>query len=181
MTDPRVTVKAYLADLRASMRLRGLSSSDVTDEVYDHFCEVADAATRHGDDPLDACTAAMARLGPPATLAARFAAAKENPMDKFILPIAIICGLAIRWVDSSPGWDDTGVTAFALLATAGILALLAPRRVWLLALGVGVWIPLHAITTGGDWRMLFVLLFPLAGAYGGLAVRKLAASTAKPN
>ena len=82
-------------------------------------------------------------------------------MDKFILPIAIICGLAIRWVDSSPGWDDTGVTAFALLATAGILALLAPRRVWLLALGV--------------------LLFPLAGAYGGLGIRKLAAGAAKPH
>jgi hypothetical protein len=96
-------------------------------------------------------------------------------MDRFILPIAIVCGLAIRWMDSSPGWDDTGITAGMLLATAGILALIAPRRVWLWALGVGVWIPLHAITTNGDWRMLAVLLFPLAGAYAGLGIRKLAA------
>jgi len=173
--DPDQLIEAYLAELRAGLRLRGLPSSDVTDEVYDHLCEVASAAECRGDDPLDACAAAMARLGPAATLAGRFAAAKESPMDRFILPIAIVCGLAIRWVDTRPSWDDTGVTAFALLATASVLALIAPRRVWLWALAVGVWIPLHAISTNGDWRMLLVMLFPLAGAYAGLGIRKLAA------
>ena len=96
-------------------------------------------------------------------------------MNRFVLPIAILCGLGISWMDSRPGWDDTGVTAGALLLASGIIALLAPRRVWLIALAVGVWIPLHAIVTNSDARMLLVLLFPLAGAYAALGIRILAA------
>ena len=95
-------------------------------------------------------------------------------MHRFVLPIAIVCGLFISWVDSSPGWDDTGITAGALLLTSGIIALVAPRRVWLIALAVGVWIPLHALVNHGDPKMLLVLLIPFAGAYGGLGIRKLA-------
>ena len=95
-------------------------------------------------------------------------------MNRFVLPIAIICGLCISWVDSSPGWDDAGITAGALLLTSGIIALVAPRRVWLIALAVGVWIPLHGIVNNSDPKILLVLLFPLAGAYGGLGIRKLA-------
>ena len=99
---------------------------------------------------------------------------------RFILPIAILCGLAIRWVDSSPGWDDTGVTAFALFTSAGLLAFLAPQRVWQIALAVGIWIPLHGIMMDGSAKWLLILLFPLAGAYGALGIRKLAMPEAKP-
>lgn len=99
-------------------------------------------------------------------------------MHRIVLPIAGLAGLAIAWIDSSPGWNDTGVTAGALLLTAGTIALVAPRRVWLIALCIGIWIPLQAIVKAGaapnSFAMLLVLLFPLAGAYGGLGIRKLA-------
>ena len=101
-------------------------------------------------------------------------AVNDRSMNRLVLPIAIACGLGISWVDASPGWDDTGITAGALLLTSGIIALVAPRRVWLIALAVGVWIPLHGIVNNGDPKILLVLLFPLAGAYGGLGIRKLA-------
>ena len=95
-------------------------------------------------------------------------------MNRFILPLASLAGLSIAWIDSRPRWDDTGVTAGMLLLTAGFLALIAPRRVWLIALGVGIWIPLRGIATTGDFTMLLILLFPLVGAYGALGIRKLA-------
>ena len=96
-------------------------------------------------------------------------------MYRLILALAILDGLFIAWMDSRPHWDDTGITVGALVLSSGLLALLAPRRVWLIAMAVGIWIPLHAMVTNGDPRMLLVLLFPLAGAYGGLGIRKLAA------
>jgi hypothetical protein len=101
-----------------------------------------------------------------------------------VLLLAVGGGLAITWIDTRPGWDDSGVTAGLLLLCSGALALVVPRRVWLIALAVGIWIPLYAIAKHGVSRatlgMLLVLLFPLAGAYGALAIRKLAAAgTAK--
>lgn len=97
----------------------------------------------------------------------------KGHLDMLLIPVAALTGLGIAWLDSQPWWDDTGVTAGALVCAAGAVALVAPRRVWLWALVVGVWIPLHAIATNGDFRMLLVLLFPLMGAYGGMGLRQL--------
>ena len=88
----------------------------------------------------------------------------------------MLIGLGIAYVDSRPGWDDTGITAFLLLLSAGLLALLSPPQPWLVALAIGIWIPAHAIVrhhTLGSLAMLIALLFPLAGAYAGTAVRRL--------
>jgi hypothetical protein len=67
--------------------------------------------------------------------------------------------------------DDTGMVAGGLLLAGGLLTLLGCRRPWLVGLVVGIWIPLHAIYLGHDFRMLLVLLFPLLGAYAGWLVR----------
>lgn len=87
--------------------------------------------------------------------------------------IALCLGVAIAYVDSSPGWDDTGITVFALLAASGMLGFLSPRRPWLWALIVGIWIPLVGIITRQDYTMLVVLLVPLVGAYAGMGLRLL--------
>lgn len=101
-------------------------------------------------------------------------------MTKYLLSVAVLAGLGIAWVDSRPGWDDAGITAFSLLIVAGLIALVEPRRPWLWAFGVGAWIPLHAIVTAQRWSTLIVLAFPLVGAYGGMGIRKLAAAATKP-
>jgi hypothetical protein len=92
---------------------------------------------------------------------------------------AVVAGLAIAYVDSRPHWDDTGITVFAMLGAALLIAAYNPRRPWLWALGVGVWIPLHAIARSGNLAaaaMFVVVLFPLAGAYLGAAARRLFAA-----
>ena len=99
---------------------------------------------------------------------------------KRIEVMALIVGLAlggvITYVDSSPGWDDTGVTAAAILASAALLGAIAPRRPWLLALAVGAWIPLVGIAVTRNYGSLLALLFAFAGAYAGMAIRRTVAS-----
>jgi hypothetical protein len=89
---------------------------------------------------------------------------------------AVLFGLSIAYVDSRPGWDATGITAFSMLIAAAVLGFFGPGRPWLWAVGVGVWIPLHAMLarpSAGSAAMLIVMLFPLAGAYAGMGVHHL--------
>ena len=55
---------------------------------------------------------------------------------------ALGLGLGIALVDASPGWDDTGISAAALVVVCFILGAVSPRRPWLWAVAVGLWIPL---------------------------------------
>ena len=99
-------------------------------------------------------------------------------LNRVVLVAAITVGLAIAYVDSRPHWDDAGITAFSMLVAAGVFGLIAPRRPWLWALAVGIWIPAYAFARSasfGSLGMLAVLAFPLAGAYAGMGVRRVLA------
>lgn len=88
-----------------------------------------------------------------------------------LLVISVVCGLLIAWIDNSPGWDDTGITAGMIVLTAALFGFLYPERPWIWALTVSGWIPLYAIVKTGDFKMLLVLLFGFAGAYLGSSVK----------
>lgn len=93
---------------------------------------------------------------------------------------AIAVGVAIAWVDSRPNWDDTGITAMSMAIASGILGLAAPKRPWLWALAIGIWIPLHQIANRPSVSAVLggcvILLFPMAGAYLGMFCRRAAAA-----
>jgi uncharacterized membrane protein len=96
-------------------------------------------------------------------------------LHRIIFLPAVLVGIVIAYVDSRPNWDDTGVTALSLLISAAVLTTLAPQIPWLVALCVGIWIPAYAIArtpSAGSLAMLVVLLFPLMGAYIGMAIRR---------
>ncbi len=96
-----------------------------------------------------------------------------------LLIAAVVLGLAIAWVDSRPHWDDAGITAGSLFLSAGLLGLIGPRRPWLWALGIGVWVPLHLVwqtpRLGSLLGGLVILAIPMAGAYAGMVVRRMIA------
>ncbi len=98
-------------------------------------------------------------------------------LAKDFLVVGLVCGLLLAILDSLPHWDDTGILVGGLLLSSGLLALLGCRKPWLLALAVGIWIPLHDIFLSHDPKMLFVLIFPFVGAYAGwglhLGIQKL--------
>lgn len=84
-----------------------------------------------------------------------------------LLVPAVGIGIAIGVVDSSPHWDDAGITAGALLIATGLLGALAPRRAWLWALAAGVWIPLFNILLHHSYGSVVAIAFAFAGAYAG--------------
>ena len=103
----------------------------------------------------------------------------SRTLERTLLAAAIVIGVVIAYVDSRPSWDDAGVTAFSMLLVAGVFALLVPRRPWRWALAVGIWIPIYAFVrapAAKTFAMLIVLIFPFAGAYAGMAIRRLIAT-----
>jgi hypothetical protein len=84
--------------------------------------------------------------------------------------------VAIAYLDSRPGYDDTGVTAVALIALAAVAAAIAGTRPWLWAILVGVWTPVLEIPAGGSTGSLLALAFAGAGAGVGFLGARAATS-----
>ena len=92
---------------------------------------------------------------------------------KILIAIAILLGILIGYIDSKPGWDDTGITVGFLLFTTGVLSFFSPKRPWVFALAVGIWIPLFSIFFTHNYAGLIALVFSTAGAYSGMFLRKI--------
>ena len=88
------------------------------------------------------------------------------------LVLSIIVGLLIAWNDSRPNWDDTGISVFLLIAAAAIFAFLARKKPWLIALSVGIWIPLFSFINNHGFKILLVFIPAFIGAYIGYFARK---------
>jgi hypothetical protein len=88
-----------------------------------------------------------------------------------LLSLGLLSGLCLAYIDSLPKWDDTGILVGSLLLVSALLTFLGYRRPWLLALAVGLWIPLHSLYLSHDPRIMVVFVFPLVGAYTGWAAR----------
>src|SRR5437763_402953 len=82
---------------------------------------------------------------------------------------ALAGGAGIAYVDSRPGWDDTGVSAAAILALSGLLGMVSPDRPWLWAVLVGAWVPVVGLAAG-NLGSLLALAIAFAGAYLGATV-----------
>jgi len=82
-----------------------------------------------------------------------------------IAAVAVVAGLAIAWVDSRPTWDDTGVTAGALLLAAAFAAG-AGLRWWGAALLVAAPILLAELRSAGA-GVSVSLAFTAAGSLIG--------------
>ena len=96
-------------------------------------------------------------------------------LDWLLLLAALAVGLALGLVDSSPGWDDTGVSAAAVFATTAALGAARPSRAWVWALAVGLWIPALGILLRGNYGALLALVPALLGAFAGAGARRLLA------
>ena len=82
---------------------------------------------------------------------------------------ALVLGSMVAWVDTRPNWDDTGVTAGALLLSAAVAAALGLRW-WVSALLVALPIALLEHQSMG-WGILLILAFTIAGSALGTAFR----------
>jgi len=92
-------------------------------------------------------------------------------MQKVLLAAAIVLGGLITYVDTRPTWDDTGITAAALLVISSVLGFLGPDRPWLWALALGIWIPIVGVVRTQNYWTIVALVLAFLGAYTGVAVR----------
>jgi hypothetical protein len=89
----------------------------------------------------------------------------------FLFLVALAAGVLIGWADTRPTWDDTGITAAAILATAAVLGAAMPRRAWVSALAVGSGVAALNIAQASNFAALGAFLFSFAGSYAGVLVR----------
>jgi hypothetical protein len=102
-----------------------------------------------------------------------------NIRSEALIPVAVASGLAIAWIDSSPGWDSTGITAGLLLLAGGVIAAIARNRPWLWALLVGLPVPIVELTAGGNAGSFLALGFAATGALVGWAIARRGANSAE--
>jgi len=93
----------------------------------------------------------------------------------FILSVLFACvfGIGIAWIDAQPSWDDSGISAFMILLVSMLAAYMAKRKPWLIALAVGVWIPIYGIIFTQNFGSLLALLPGIIGAYTGWWIEKI--------
>jgi hypothetical protein len=88
--------------------------------------------------------------------------------------LALAVGVVIGLVDSSPGWDSTGITAVSLFVAAAIFAGTARDRPRLSALLVGLPTPVLDVVRTGNQGSALALGFAVLGAAVGWALRRAA-------
>ena len=164
-------IESYLRALKRQLWLRGLFDKDALEEVESHLFETVEAGIRKGLSADESERQALERFGPVKVVSIAFERERNNLMQNLLLSVAVLAGLFSLYVDTRPTWDDTGILVGGLLLVSGLLTLLGHRRPWLIALAVGIWIPVYEIFKSNDLMMLVVLLIPLIGAYGGWLVR----------
>lgn len=164
-------IENYLRALKRQLWSRGLFDVDVLTEVESHLLETVEAGLRQGLSVNESERQALERFGSVKVVSRAFEKERNNLMQNILLAIAILSGLFSAYVDSRPTWDDTGILAGGLLLVSGLLTLLGHRRPWMIALAVGIWIPIHDIYLSHDFMLLIILLIPFIGAYGGWLAR----------
>jgi hypothetical protein len=169
-------IRSYLRTLQRRLWMYGVFDAEYLEEVESHLWEAVGSAVGHGMSQEEAEKRAVERFGPIHVVARGLANERKNKMQNLLLAVAVLAGLFSAYVDSRPTWDDTGILAFGILIVSGLITLLGARRPWLIALAVGIWIPLYWIVTTQNYGSLLALVFAFAGAYGGwlvhLGVRK---------
>jgi hypothetical protein len=90
---------------------------------------------------------------------------------------ALASGLTIALIDTSPGWNDTGITAMGLLGICAIFGAIKPNWAWVWALIIGLWLPGLNILIYHNYGSFLALAFAFAGAFLGAFTRKLITNT----
>ena len=180
-------IQAYLRELERHLWVRGLADKNDLAEIESHLLEAVEAGISQGLRIEEAERKALERFGSVKMVTRSFERERVNLMQKIFLGLAILTGLFIAFVDSRPTWDDTGITAGAMLLSSGLLTLLGYQRPWLIALVIGLWTPLYETYLSGNFHLpgailfpLLVLLIPMIGAYAGWAVRLGIRNTVHP-
>jgi len=91
-----------------------------------------------------------------------------------VVIVAVIVGAVIGYVDSRPNWDDTAVTAGAVLLAAIVLASIRPGAAWLIGLALGLPVVVFNVVTRRNWASVLAIGFSMVGAGIGYGISRIA-------
>jgi hypothetical protein len=177
-------LERYLSRLARELRKHGLAEARIVEEARGHLVDAIEHGLG-GGLPLEAAEReAFARFGTPEAVAAHFAAERYRSVHRALFVLSSIVGLIIAYADSRSTWNDARLTAFLMIMAACGFGMIGPRRPWVWSLAIGAWTPVFACVRTASlepFAMFPVLLFPVAGAYAGMAIRRmLAAAMRRP-
>lgn len=84
-----------------------------------------------------------------------------------LMVAALAAGVVIGWVDSSPGWDSTAITAVVIFVASAGAAWVGRDRPWLWALLVGLPTVVLGLVRAGNDGSVLALGFAGVGAAAG--------------
>ena len=82
-------------------------------------------------------------------------------------------GFALGLVDSRPTWDDTGISAGALVVMCVVFGAIRPVPAWVSAVALAAWIPVLNMARTGNFSSLMVLPIAVVAAYLGRGLSRL--------
>jgi hypothetical protein len=93
------------------------------------------------------------------------------------LAVALATGLAGAYLDTRPGFDDTGLLVFALLIGGTVAAAVAGRvgPLWIATLiaAVGLPVPVAELAAGGSAASLAAVAVAAIGVAAGVGITRL--------
>ena len=101
----------------------------------------------------------------------------RNDFPFGVTAVAVLLGAIIGYIDSRPTWDDTGITAAAIVIGSFTLAAQRPRVWWIIALAVGLPVFCFNYLLQGDLGASVALIFAASAAgMGAVAARAIRAN-----
>jgi len=164
-------ISLYLKRLARAMKISGVYLDESLAEIESHLMDSVESNLRLGLNRSEAEEKALKRFGSINVVLTSFEKERITTMQKILIGIATLAGLFSLYVDTRPTWDDTGVLVFGILFISGLLALIGYQRPWLLALAIGIWIPLHGVFISHSFATIAALVVAFVGAYSGWALR----------
>jgi hypothetical protein len=96
----------------------------------------------------------------------------KKPRFWIVLIIAIGLGLLIAMMDTSPHWDDTGITVGLLLVVSFACGAIMPKYAWLWAFIIGSLLFALNVAHSGTYSSAAGIIFSFAGAYAGVFFKR---------
>ena len=94
-----------------------------------------------------------------------------NPTGQTLtLVAASVLGVELGLVDTSPNWDDTGISAGVLVLLCLAFGALRAVPAWVTALSIAAWIPILNLAKSGNAESLMVVPIALVTAYAGSGI-----------
>jgi hypothetical protein len=86
--------------------------------------------------------------------------------------VALLAGLGMAYVDSRPTWDDTGITAGAVLLVALVLGAAQPSAFWISGVAIGLPILAMNAVLHSNYGAALAVAVALVGAGAGAVLGK---------